>query len=51
MGIWDEPWLLDDREPTIQTLPMCGLETAKVCSLKSTDGKNWDGDILNDLSL
>ena len=49
VGIWNEPWLPDARDPTIQTLHVCGLESAKECSPKTVNGEEWDVDILNDL--
>ena len=47
--IWNDPWLPDLREPTIQTPQVRGLDKAKVSSLMECDGKIWDEDILNDL--
>ena len=33
VGIWNELWLPDARDPTIQTLLVYGLESTKVSSL------------------
>ena len=44
--IWNEPWLLDPQQPTIQSPPVQGMEQATVSSLKASDGLRWDKDIL-----
>ena len=52
VGIWNEPCLPDSLDPTMQTQPVRGLETTKVCFLVSMNKnikKRWDSDILNDL--
>ena len=46
--IWNEPWLPDSQNLTIQTPPLQEL-SATVSSLMVSGGTRWEEDILNDI--
>ena len=49
VNIWSDPWLPDSLNPYVETSPMVGLEQTTVDFLKSSKGKSWDHDILEEL--
>ena len=49
VNIWSDPWLPDSLNPYVETSPMVGLEQATVDFLKSSEGRGWDYDILEEL--
>ena len=47
--IWNEPWLPDPQNQTVQTPLLQELELARESSLMVSDGIRWEEDILNDI--
>ena len=42
INVWSDPWLPDQRNPYVESLPSAGLEHATVDTLKNIDGRGWD---------
>lgn len=47
--VWGDLWLPDMLHGVVKTTPYEQLKNIKVCSLMTSDGKQWDNEILEDL--
>ena len=40
--VWSNPWLPNQMNSYVESLPSAGLEHATVDTLKNIDGRGWD---------